>query len=78
MEKKKVKLLALQMGSVIGNKKKNIDNVKKLLEKYLKRYKTDFVFLPEVWTVGWDCPSFKDCAEEIETADSITILKSLA
>lgn len=78
MEKKKVKLLALQMGSVIGNKKKNIDNVKKLFEKYLSRYKTDFVFLPEVWTVGWECPSFKDCAEEIETADSITMLKSFA
>lgn len=79
MEKKnKVKLLALQMSSIIGEKKKNIDKVYKLLEDNLSIINTDFVFLPEVWTVGWDCPSFEGCAEELESSESVNMLKSVA
>lgn len=78
MEKKKVELLALQMGSVIGDLGENIKNVKSLLEKYLSKRAADFVFLPEVWTVGWDCPSFKECAEEINNAESVDMLKFIA
>ena len=78
MEKKKVKLLALQMGSKIGNVKANIKNVKRLLDKYLSSKSADFVFLPEVWTVGWDCPSFKDCAETFDNSESINMLKDIA
>lgn len=78
MEKKKVSLLALQMGSTIGDKKKNILNVYNLLTKCLSEKRADFVFLPEVWTVGWDCPSFKQCAEEIVTAESLKTLKNIA
>ena len=78
MEKKKIKLLAIQMESVIGEKDRNIRKVRELLEKCLTEKSADFVFLPEVWTVGWDCPSFKDCAEEIETSFSVNMLKSIA
>ncbi len=77
-KKKKIKLLALQMGSKIGDKEENIKTVKKLLERNLSKHSADFVFLPEVWTVGWDCPSFKDCAEELDSAASISMLKSMA
>ena len=75
---KKIKLLALQMGSVIGDREENIKKVNKLLETNLSKYEADFVFLPEVWTVGWDCQSFKDCAEEYDSADSISMLKSIS
>ncbi len=78
MEKKKIKLLALQMGSEIGDKNTNIKKVEKLLEKYLSAKNADFVFLPEVWTVGWDCSSFEDCAEEVENSESINLLKNMA
>ena len=79
MEKKnKIKLLALQMGSSIGNKSANIKKVKNLADKYLSDNFVDFLFLPEVWTVGWDCPSFKDCAETIDSAESIDLLKNIA
>lgn len=66
------------MGSKIGDKEENIKKVNTLLERNLSKHSADFVFLPEVWTAGWDCPSFKDCAEEIDSAYSISMLKSIA
>ncbi len=79
MEKKtKIKLLAVQIGSVIANKERNIMKVKNLLEESLSTLKADFVFLPEVWTSGWDCPSFPECAEYIDSAESVQMLKEVA
>ena len=78
MEKKKVKLLAIQMGSVIANIDENIKKVRQLLERYLLQKSVDVVFLPEVWTCGWDCASFLDCAEDIDTSKSILMLKDIA
>lgn len=66
------------MGSVIGDKKRNIELVRKLLDKHLSEESADFVFLPEVWNIGWDCPSFKECAEETDDSESIEMLKSAA
>lgn len=78
MEKKKIKLLAIQMESVIADRDKNIAKVKRLLESSLVKQAADFVFLPEVWTSGWDCPSFYDCAEELGSAESVKMLKDIA
>lgn len=79
MEKKtKVRLLAIQMGSVIADLKANIEKVERLLEKELIRNAADFVFLPEVWTSGWDCPSFEECAEDINNSESIKMLQRIA
>ena len=79
MEKKtKVNILAIQMSSEIGQIRVNIEKVRKLLEKNLLSYRADFVFLPEVWTVGWDCQSFPDCAEIFDDAESIKMLQRIA
>ena len=79
MEKKtKINLLAVQMESVIASLDENISRVEKLLEKNLSDKSVDFVFLPEVWTVGWDCQSFLECAEDIETSKSLQMLKKIA
>lgn len=79
MEKKKVNLLAIQMESVIGELDINIDSVKNLLWANLEKYpETDFVFLPEVWTAGWHCPSFKDAAEELNESKAVKMLKDTA
>jgi len=80
MEKKnkKIKLFALQTASIIGNRDKNINIVRKFLDKYMSKESADFVFLPEVWTAGWDCPSFHSCAEEIKNSKSIAMLKDIA
>ena len=79
MEKKtKISLLAIQMGSEIANIEANILKVERLLEKNLASKSADFVFLPEVWTCGWDCVSFPLCAEEINSASSVNMLKRIA
>ena len=79
MEKKtKIDLLAIQMGSEIGNLEANIKKVQNLLENNLSVRSADFVFLPEVWTVGWDCPSFPNCSELLNIAESIKMLKRIA
>ena len=79
MEKKKVRLLAVQTGAIIGDIETNISSAKILMEESLSNYdKTDFVFLPEVWNVGWDCPSFHVCAEEFSSSKSLEMLKSVA
>ena len=79
MEKKtKIDLLAIQMGSVIGRLEANIAKAEQLLEEALATRKVDFVFLPEVWTVGWDCPSFVDSAEKIDDAQSVKMLQKIA
>ena len=79
MEKKnKVKLLAIQMESVIGDLEKNILKTNNLLKKTLSGKKADFVFLPEVWTTGWECSVFEDCAEDINSSKAIQMLKSAA
>lgn len=80
MEKKnkKIKLMAIQIGSLIAQKETNIKRVKNILEESLAQKNPDFVFLPEVWTSGWDCPSFPSCAESFETGDAIFMLKEIA
>lgn len=79
MEKKsKIKLLCLQIGSIIGNKFKNEQKVEAMLEEALTSQEVDFVFLPEVWNVGWDCPSFINVAENFEKSSSIALLKDFA
>ena len=79
MEKKrKITLLAVQMESLIADKEKNILKTNNLLKELLSKRSADFVFLPEVWTVGWDCPSFYGCAEDINNAESIKMLQSIA
>ena len=79
MEKTKVKLLAIQMESAIGDVNLNIEIVKNLLEANLNKYdNVDFVFLPELWTVGWHCPSFPDSAETLENSKAIKLLSEIA
>ena len=79
MEKKtEINLLAIQLGSEIADIKYNINKARTLLEASLINKKNDFVFLPEVWTVGWDCPSFPNCAEELDKAESLKMLKEIA
>ena len=78
-EKRKIKLLAIQMESIIGDLDLNIDTVKNLLRANLDKYGcVDFVFLPEVWTAGWDCSVFPKCAEDINNAKSVGMLRQVA
>ena len=78
MEKKtKINLLAIQMGSIIGDIQANIEKTEALIESALFEKSVDILILPEVWTVGWDCQSFPLCAENIENSNSIELLKKI-
>lgn len=79
MVEKKIKLLAVQMESAIGDIDLNIETVKNLLCANLEKFgNVDFVFLPELWTVGWDCPSLPKCVEAIDRSKSLKMLKEIA
>ena len=79
MEKTKIRILAIQMESAIGQIKLNVETVKNLLIANLNKYDgADFVFLPELWTVGWDCPSFPNSAETIEESTAVKMLSEIA
>ena len=79
VEKEKVRLLAIQMESIIGELNLNIETVKNLLIANLEKYDgADFVFLPEVWTVGWHTPAFHDSAEELKDSKAVIMLKEIA
>lgn len=75
----KIGLLAIQMESAIGDVNLNIETVRSLLIANLNKYEdVDFVFLPELWTVGWDCPSFPKSAETIDNSEAVKMLQSTA
>lgn len=74
---KKIKIAALQFSSVIGDIDANHQKVEKLLnEEFSKGY--DFLVLPEVWTCGWSCENFENCAENIENSKTIELLSNIA
>ncbi len=67
------------MESVIGDLELNIGTVKNLLVANLEKYDgADFVFLPEVWTVGWCPQEFHNCAETLRDSKSLEMLKMIA
>lgn len=72
-----LKLSALQMNSVIGNKQANIEKVYTLVSQNLEAG-TDVLILPEVWPVGWDCEEFRKSAENIKNSSVIQFLSKLA
>ena len=57
-----LKLSALQLNSITGNKQANIEKVNNLVTQNLES-DTDVLILPEVWTVGWACDEFPKSAE---------------
>lgn len=77
MEEKKLKILAIQMSSKIGDKWENYSKVLELVEKNIKRG-TDIVFLPEVWPVGWKPSEFKNTVEDLEDSETIEFLSNIA
>lgn len=69
--------MAIQMSSELGEKEKNINKVKDLIDSNIHS-DTDIIILPEVWTVGWACKYFSDSAEDIENSNVIKFLSDKA
>ena len=72
----KKNILALQIPSIIGKPEENFLNLEKYLDEILsdKNIKPDFLFLPEVWSVGWCCEVFKDSADCGATLEFLSAL----
>ena len=75
-QEKKLSISAIQMCSMIGDKKANFDKVSELVERDIK-VGTDVIVLPEVWTVGWSPKYFRESAEEINNSETINLKAGL-
>lgn len=73
----KIKLLIVQLEAIAGDITKNIQKVEKLLEES-KCSSADLIVLPELWTIGWDCPSFNSSSEELYSSKTYDFLKKIA
>lgn len=74
---KSLKILSIQMSSIIGDKWENFSKIVDLIEKNIKKG-TDIVLLPEVWTVGWKPSEFENSAEALDNSETIEFLSELA
>lgn len=74
---KSLKILGIQMSSVVGDKWENFSKIADLIDKNIKKG-TDIIILPEVWSIGWMPSEFKDTAENIENSETIEFLSEIA
>ena len=77
MEEKNLKILSIQMSSIIGDKEANFHKVLDLINKNIKK-KPDVIILPEVWNVGWKPSLFQDSAEDLESGETFEFLSEIA
>lgn len=73
----KNKVLIVQLEAIAGDIDKNIKKIESLLEN--KNFKDiDLIVLPELWTIGWDCPNFNKCSENLFSSKVFSFLKDMA
>ena len=77
MGQKILNVAALQMQSVIGDRKANYKKVKEIINREL-RDDIDLLVMPEVWTVGWSCENFDACAEDLDNSETVAFLSEIA
>lgn len=75
--KKDLKILVVQNGAVIADKKANFDRVSELLSPYQGK-EVDLIILPEVWNIGWNCESFPEMAEVEDSSETLKFLSEIA
>lgn len=77
MEKEKIKISAIQMESIVGDKIANFKKVEKLINENITK-NTDILILPELWNVGWACDKFIDSSEELKNSQTVEFLSQFA
>ncbi len=72
----KKNILAIQIPSAIADLQSNFDNLEFYLDKILQNtdIKPDFLFLPEVWSIGWFPPCFMNFSNDEETLRFLTFV----
>lgn len=76
-KEKRLKILAVQMCSKIGDKRVNYSKILKLIEKNIK-FCPDVIILPEIWTVGWKPSEFENSAEDLKNSETVEFLSNIA
>ena len=76
-KRKNLKILAVQISSVAGDKFANFKKVRKLVDENIDS-DVDLIVLPEVWTCGWACDKFKASADLISDSETIRFLSEIA
>lgn len=77
MEEKSLKILAVQMSSVLADKHANFKKVEEIIDKNFING-VDIIVLPEVWTVGWKPSVFRESAEDVNTGETFEFLSKIA
>lgn len=72
-----IKVLIVQMQSVLGDKKANFTKITRLLEGY-KNSNADLIILPELFATGWFCDIYDKVAENIKDSETIRFLSDIA
>ncbi len=72
-----VKVLIVQMQSVLGDKQANFNKVEKLLNGQ-DYYKPDLIILPELFATGWFCDIYDKVAETFGNSKIVDFLSSVA
>ena len=72
-----MKVLIVQMQSVLGDKKANFAKVEKLLAGK-ESLKPDLVILPELFATGWFCDIYAQVAESFEDSSIVNFLSGIA
>ena len=72
-----IKVLIVQMQSVLRDKKANFAKITRLLEGY-KNSNADLIILPELFTTGWFCDIYDKVAENIKDSETIRFLSDIA
>lgn len=76
-KEKSIKIAAVQMSSVLGDKQANFEKAEKLIDEALRK-DIDLIVLPEVWTIGWKPSLFKEAAEDIKNSPTLEFLGETA
>lgn len=72
-----MKVLIVQMQSVLGDKDANFAKIDKLLSGK-ESYRPDLIILPELFATGWFCDIYAKVAEEIDNSKTLKFLSDIA
>ena len=72
-----VKILIVQMQSILGEKEQNFNKITNLLSKNTSE-KPDLIILPELFATGWYCDIYEKVAEKEEQSETLNFIKDIA
>jgi len=72
-----IKILIVQMQSILGEKEENFKKILNLLSDY-KNTKSDLIILPELFATGWYCDIYEKVAETEDNSPTMDFIRNIA